>query len=90
MCARRVEAQFRWDSDLNPGLWSLAFASKVNKCLSMAYTKQINRLEYLAADEKELGVGEAAQRIYRLLWEGESWDEARHKKCRCRGKSVSF
>ena len=75
MCARRVEAQFRWDSDLNPGLWSLAFASKVNKCLSMAYTKAINRWEYLAADEKELGVGEAAQRIYRLLWDGEYWDK---------------
>ena len=39
MCARRVEAQFRWDSDLNPGICSLAFASKVNLGLSMAYTK---------------------------------------------------
>ena len=67
MCARRVEAQFRWDSDLNPGMWSLAFASKVNLGLSLAYTKSLKRLQYLADDETELGVGEAAKRIYDLL-----------------------
>ena len=64
MCARRVEAQMRWDWDLNPGLWSLAFASKVNLSLSMAYTKSLKRLQYLAEDDQELGVGEACARIY--------------------------
>ena len=85
MCARRVEAQFRWDSDLNPGLWSLAFASKVNFALSMAYTKSLKRLEYLAEDEAELGVGAAANRIYHLLWHGEYWDEARQKRVPMQG-----
>ena len=80
MCARRVEAQFRWDSDLNPGLWSLAFAGKVNLGLSMAYTKSLKRLQYLAEDDQQLGVGEAAARIYHLLWHGEYWDKARQKR----------
>ena len=85
MCARRVEAQFRWDSDLNPGLWTLAFASKVNLSLSMAYTKSLKRLQYSAEDEQELGVGEAAQRVYHLLWHGEYWDEARQKRVPMQG-----
>ena len=85
MCARRVEAQFRWDSDLNPGLWSLAFASKVNLGLSMAYTKSLKRLQYLAEDDHELGVGEAAARIYHLLWHGEYWDEAKQKRVPMQG-----
>ena len=46
MCARRVEAQIRWDWDLNPGLWSLTFASKVNASLSMAYNKCLQRMKY--------------------------------------------
>ena len=80
MCARRVEAQFRWDSDLNPGLWSLAFASKVNLGLSMAYTKSLQRQQYVAQDHGEVGVGEAYQRILHLLWHGEYWDKARQKR----------
>ena len=85
MCARRVEAQIRWDWDLNPGLWSLAFASKVNCGLSMAYTKAMKRMQYLSEEEQELGVGEATQRVYRLLWHGEYWDEARQKRVPMRG-----
>ena len=80
MCARRVEAQFRWDADLNPGIWSLAFASKVNLALSMAYSKSQKRLQNMAEDDQESGFGEAAKRIYRLLHEGEYWDEARQKR----------
>ena len=80
MCARRVEAQFRWDADLNPGIWSLAFASKVNLALSMAYSKSQKRLQNMAEDDQGSGFGEAAKRIYRLLHEGEYWDEARQKR----------
>ena len=85
MCARRVKAQFSWDSDLNLELWSLAFASRVNLGLSMAYTKSLKRLQYLSEDDQELDVGEAAKRIYRLLWEGEYWDEARQKRVPMKG-----
>ena len=85
MCARRVEAQIRWDWDLGPGLWSLAFASKVNMHLSMAYTKSLKRLQYLSEDDQELGVGEAAKRIYHLLWHGEYWDESRQKRVPMQG-----
>ena len=40
MMAQRVEAQIRWDWDLNPSLWSLAFASKVNLGVSMSMDVQ--------------------------------------------------
>ena len=36
MMAERVESNIRWDWDLNPGLWSLAFASKVNLGVAMS------------------------------------------------------
>ena len=36
MMARRVEAQMRWDWGMNPALWSLVFASKVNLGVSMS------------------------------------------------------
>ena len=61
MCARRVEAQFRWDADLNPGIWSLAFASKVNLALSMGYSKTQKRLQYMAEDDQGSGFGEKAK-----------------------------
>ena len=86
MCARRVEAQTRWDWDLNPGLWSLAFASKVNASLSMAYNKCLQRLKYLDEDDQKLGVGEAAARIYKLLWEGEYWDDAKGRRVQIKGQ----
>ena len=41
MMARRVEAQIRWDWDLNPGLQSLSFASKVNQSAGIAIRKAI-------------------------------------------------
>ena len=42
-------------------------------------------MQYLAEDDQELGVGEAAKRIYPLLWEGEYWDEARQKRVPMQG-----
>ena len=62
MCSQRVEAQMRWDWDLNPGLWSLAFASKVNLSVSMSYNRVLRRHGYMG-EEEELGIGQAAQRI---------------------------
>ena len=43
MMAARCEYQVRADWDLNPGLWSLAFASKVNLGLSMSIQRALRR-----------------------------------------------
>ena len=85
MCSQHVEAQMRWDWDLNPGLWSLAFASKVNLSVSMSYNRVLRRHAYMG-EEEELGIGQAAQRIYHLLWHGEYWDEARQQRVPMQGK----
>jgi len=69
MMGRRSEAQFRWDWDLNPSLWSLAFASKVNLGMSMSIKRALRR--GAAAETPDENITEAATRIYDLLWQGE-------------------
>jgi hypothetical protein len=69
MMGRRSEAQFRWDWDLNPSLWSLAFASKVNLGMSMSIKRALRR--GAAAVSSDENIAEAATRIYDLLWQGE-------------------
>ena len=43
MMSNRVEANIRWDWDLNPALWSLSFASKVNLGVSMSIKRCLRR-----------------------------------------------
>ena len=43
MMSSRVEANIRWDWDLNPALWSLSFASKVNLGVSMSIKRCLRR-----------------------------------------------
>jgi len=45
MMGLRAEAQIRWDWDLNPGLWSLHFASQVNLSQGIAFRRVIHKLE---------------------------------------------
>ena len=70
MIARRVEAQFRWDWDLNPGLWSLAFASKVNLGVAMSLRQAMRRAD-LPAGTSDAAIGKATANIYELLQTGE-------------------
>ena len=48
MMSNRVEANIRWDWDLNPALWSLSFVSKVNLGVSMSIKRCLRR-----SDESE-------------------------------------
>ena len=59
----------RFDWDFNPGISSLAFASKVN----LSVTLSINRALRRGADAGVFAEdpGEATTRIYKLLWDGE-------------------
>ena len=43
MMAARCAYQFRADSDLNPGLLSLSFATKVNQGMSMTFQGTLRR-----------------------------------------------
>jgi hypothetical protein len=69
MLPRRVETQIRWDWDLLPAVWSLSFASKVNLGTSLAIRRVLRAGETEELRERE--IGEAAAKIYKLLWEGE-------------------
>ena len=74
MMAARVEGQFRWDWDMNPGLNSLMFASKANTCMSMSLKRALRRGG--PAGEDDAKVGAAAARIFHLLWHGEYLDSS--------------
>ena len=74
MMAARCEYQFRADWDLNPGLLSLSFATKVNQGMSMSIQRALRRGAH--SIEEDLRAGEAAARIYTLLWKGEYFDVA--------------
>ena len=74
MMAARCEYQFRADWDLNPGLLSLSFATKVNQGMSMSIQRALRRGAH--SIEEDLKAGEAAARIYTLLWKGEYLDVA--------------
>ena len=70
----RCEYQFRADWDLNPGLLSLSFATKVNQGMSMSIQRALRHGAH--SIEEDLKAGEAAARIYTLLWKGEYVDVA--------------
>ena len=74
MIAARCEYQFRADWDLNPGLLSLSFATKVNQGMSMSIQRALRKGAHSIEDD--LKAGEAAARIYTLLWKGEYFDVA--------------
>ena len=74
MMAARCEYQIRADWDLNPGLWSLAFASKVNLGLSMSIQRALRR--GAQAHETDADIGAVTVRIYKLLWDGEYMNPA--------------
>ena len=69
MTARRVEAQFRWDWDLNPALQSLSFASKVNLGMSMSVKRALKGSH--EGDVSGEDISAAAKKILSLLWFGE-------------------
>jgi len=69
MMAQRVEAQIRWDWDLIPGIWSLCFATQVNLGISLAIRRALRQGG--EADESHQYIGQAAAKIYALLWQGE-------------------
>ena len=83
MMAERVEANIRWDWDLNPSLWSLSFASKVNLGVSMSIKRCLRRSGE-AENANEKGIGEATANIYRLLQDGECVDGT-GRRCKVRG-----
>ena len=74
MMAARCEYQIRADWDLNPGLLSLSFASKVNLGLSMSIQRALRR--GAQAHDKDEDIGAATVRIYKLLWDGEYMNAA--------------
>ena len=56
MMSNRAEANIRWDWDLNPALWSLSFASKVNLGVSMSIKRCLRRSdEAEQAGDKKIG-----------------------------------
>ena len=73
MMASRVETQIRWDWDLLPGLWSLSFASKVNMSASLGFQRALTRGG--ADEQSDQKIGAATARIYKLLWDGEYFDD---------------
>ena len=56
MMSNRAEANIRWDWDLNPALWSLSFASKVNLGVSMSIKRCLRRSDEAEhAGDKKIG-----------------------------------
>ena len=83
MMANRVEANIRWDWDLNPALWSLSFASKVNLGVSMSIKRCLRR-SYESEQANERNIGEATARIFQLLRNGDYLDGA-GRRCKVSG-----
>ncbi len=78
MMSQRCESQSRTDWDFNPGLWSLAFASKINLATTMSITRALRRGG--GAKEDEVTIGAAAARIYMLLRQGEYMDAGGNRR----------
>ena len=74
MMAARCEYQIRADWDFNPGVFSLAFASKVNLCQSMGIQRALRR----GGGEKGQNAKSGASLVdlYEKLWCGEYLDAA--------------
>ena len=75
MLGKRVEAQIRWDWDLNPGLHSLDFASKVNTSLAVGHRKGMQKLEEASKSPEDSRIGLAMTKLYALLQAGEYLDD---------------
>ena len=74
MMAARCEYQIRADWDFNPGVFSLAFASKVNLCQSMGIRRALRG----GAGEKSQNAkaGASLVDLYEKIWCGECVDTA--------------
>jgi hypothetical protein len=72
MLASRCEYQIRADWDLNPGLFSLSFASKVNLGLSLSLNRALRAGG--ESEQTDEDVGKAMVRLYDLVWHGEYKD----------------
>ena len=68
MLPRRVEAQLRLDLHLNPAVWSLCFATRVNTGQSLAIRRCLRRNDTDGQDEAS--IGKAARAICTQLREG--------------------
>ena len=82
MVASRCEYQIRTDWDLQPGLFSLAFASRVNMGQSMAIKRALRR--GAGEEESDESIRLAALRIYDLLHTGE-YEDATGRRVPIRG-----
>ena len=82
MMASRCEYQIRTDWDLQPGLFSLAFASRVNMGQSMAIKRALRR--GAGEEESDESIRLAALRIYDLLHRGE-YEDATGRRVPMRG-----
>jgi len=80
--ASRVEYQIRADWDFQPGLFSLAFASRVNLGQPMAIKRALRR--GAGEEETDESIGQAAIRIYNLLHTGE-YEDALGRRVPVRG-----
>ncbi|MDA8609319.1 hypothetical protein N9L19_00230 [bacterium] len=67
MIASRCEYQIRADWDFNPGIFSLAFASRVNLGQPMPINRALRR--GAGEEDSDASIGEVALRIYKLLHE---------------------
>ena len=82
MMASRCEYQIRTDWDLQPGLFSLAFASRVNLGPSMAIRRALRR--GAGEEDTDESTGAATNRIYQLLHTGE-YEDALGRRVPVRG-----
>ncbi len=69
MIPARCEYQLRADWDMNPGRWSLSFATKVNLGVSMSIQRALRRGG--EGEDVSHNIGGSTARIYKLLWDGE-------------------
>ena len=82
MMASRCEYQIRTGWDLQPGLFSLAFASRVNLGQSMAIRRALRR--GAGEEDTDESIGAATNRIYQLLHTGE-YEDALGRRVPVRG-----
>ena len=82
MMAPWCEYQIRTDWGLQPGLFSLAFASRVNLGQPMAIRRALRR--GAGEEDTDESIGEAAKCIYKLLHTGE-YEDALGRRVPVRG-----
>lgn len=83
MMSTRVEANIRWDWDMNPALWSLSFASKVNQGAAMSIKRCLRRSTDVET-QGDKNIGQATARILLLLEHGSYIDNV-GRVCKVRG-----